>query len=276
MRLSFGNKKRKYLYDIRFWTQSGQEKRVQAVYRGDEMIFPTMSDLAERVTLDLSGMTDTEEGAYWHHAIGALKGDYPLTAAAVIWKQEFFAHVCIAGKWFDLIHKDEACPAFPLADYERGTLLLGDSGSPVVGVQVGDEVIVRVRIPQHESERLPGDLNASLDGYIHTRWLPGAYLTYYHWKNKKRHHPHRQGSVMGEPSQTRYFDLPDHKHVGHGRGYIEDMDYAVPSLVPQYGDTVFHVQIDAWNGSGITDCRMVFPAFEREFRLKVVDVVRHG
>lgn len=277
MRISFGNRRRKYLYDIRFWSQGGQEKRVLAVYQGDKKIFPTEVDLAERVTLDLSPFADSEDGAWWHHAIGVLQGDYALTSDAVKKKKPLSAHVCIAGKWFDLIRKDEACPAYPLAGYEHGTLLLGDAGVPVVGLKPGDEVEVRVQIPQHETEEFgsPGQ-NKPLSARWYTRWLPGTALRLTHIKGQKKVCPWLKGNVTGEPSKIEYFLLPYHNHQGHWRGSVDDTKYPLDALVPSYVDFAFAVELEQGGSSSISGCRMVFPQFERVFRVKVADVVRHG
>lgn len=275
MRISFGTIKRKYLYDIRFWTQGGQEKRVLAVYHGERKIFPTEADLAERVTLDLSPFADSEEGAWWHHAIGVLQGDYAMTNP--VSKKKISAHVCIAGKWFDLIRKDDACPAYPLAGYEHGTLLLGSSGVPVVGLQKGDEVEVRVKIPAHESERFASPAqDEPLSARWYTRWLPGTVMHLTHHKGQKKVCPSLAGSVTGEPSNVTYFSLPFHYHAGHWRGETGETYYAPKSLNPHYEDSVFCVNLAQAGSSAITACRLQFPAFERVFRVKVADVVRHG
>lgn len=189
------------------------------------------------------------------------------------------AHVCLAGKWFDLILKDAACPSYPLAAFGDGTLELGDQGPPVADVAVGDEALVQVRIPEHYTNSFvsPGE-DAGFERRWYTRWLPGTRFQYDHNKCRKRVCPWASGSVVGERSGKTYFNSPPHNHEGHWRGDSTGVHWVdpQPGLVPDYADDVFRVAMEVSGNSNITLCRMVFPAFSRSFRFKITDVVRHG
>lgn len=262
-----GRYRRRYVYDVRLGS-----REVKAVYVGRTKVWPTISDLAKRVTL---GALEGEDAAYWHHAIGALRGDYALAGEKAL----ISAHVCLAGKWFDLILKDDACPSYPLATFDGGTLELGDKGAPVAGVAVGDEALVQVRIPEHYTNSFvsPSE-NKGFTQRWHTRWLPGTRFQYDHYKGQKRVCPWANGSVAGERSGKTYFRAPQHNHAGHGRGNSTGVHWRnpEPGLVPDYDDDVFRVTMNVGGSSGITLCRMAFPAFSRSFRFKITDVVRHG
>lgn len=270
MRISQGRFKRRYVYDVRLGTRA-----VRAVYYGGQKIWPTLNDLAERVTL---AAPQGIEGAYWQHAIGVLQGEYELLSSFFEKAGVPIAHCCVAGKWFNLELRDAACPAYPLAKYDSGTLVLGANGVPVSAVSVGDEVLIQVKIPKHytKSFKSPSE-DEGISQRWYTRWLPGTRFVYTHYKGQKKVNAWAGGKVVGEKSRQTYFDSPLHQHGGDFRG---DTGFHwcnhVDGLKPDYDEEVFLVNMQVGGCSAISLCRMAFPAFTRTFRFRITDIVRHG
>lgn len=270
MRITQGSFRRRYLYDVRLGSRA-----VRAVYYGGRKIWPTLNDLAERVTVAIpQGL----EGAYWHHAIAMLNGNYAFTEIGV--QQPFSAYACIAGKWFNLVRWDATLPAFPLAGYEAGTLVLGDNGVPMADVAIGGEVLVQVSIPEHQTNSFESpDENVAVNQLWYTRFLPGTSFLYDHNKGQKRVCPWADGYVQGVKSGKMYFLAERHNHEGHYRADSTGLHWGTPVAYqnqPDYDDDTFRVVLNVWGSSRVKQCYMVFPAFARTFRFKITDIVRHG
>lgn len=260
MRVTHGEKKRRYVYEMRLG-----EQRVARVYHGQQMIFPTLKDTLAGCVLDVVATENTLAGAFFEHALqavtaGASEGCHLLMDAG--------------GRTFSL---GAEYGRYPVAGYDgHGGVSFGEAGPLASALRVGDEVTLRLTVPARESEsfKSPGQ-NVGFSETWAARWLPGTTMVYSHYKGQKKVCSWASGEVRGRQSGKVYIAALWHNHPGHGRWSNTHAVSEVPGLVPDYADAAFDVSMQVGGSSGIVYCKLLFPAFSETLKMRVIATTRH-
>lgn len=262
MRISLGKLVRRYVYGVRLG-----ERKVKAVYYGDKLIWPTLSDTVYSCVLDVAAIEGSLAGAQFFHALEAVRnGGVGL---------DCYVLMMAGGREYML---SKGFGRYDVAAWDgHATATFGDSGPLASALQVGDEVTLRLVVPESRTTAAasPGQ-NAGFSEAWETRWLPGASLVYSHTKGQKRVCPWAYGVLTAEPSGMTYVTAPWHNHPGHRRSSsLVHVCQPESWLVPSYADRVFRVHMDVGGSSTITMCYIQFPQFTSTIKMKVAAVTRH-
>lgn len=265
MRATNGKRVRKYVYDVRLG-----DNKAAALYRGDEKLWPTLSDTVYSCVLDVNELEGSVDKAYWVHALDAVEklgktADCSMNLRAG--GREYTLNA--AGVW--------------RADFDgRATVVFGDNGPLWEKLQPGDAVEVVARIPARNGERL----------------VIKGYET---WKTLSWEWPLIAGARFGmelsnfsrKRSTYSYFrmvkSLPSGREWNAYKGSQKHVRKPLtkedlikePSLQP--GDTTCSCEVMTSGGCYYDPSKgqfqyvfPVWPAFTRVFRFKVSAVTRHG
>ena len=236
--------------------------RVDRVMHGRELVWPTLSDTVAKVVLDVPALDGTLEGAYWEHAMAGLD------AGAQVFVRAGGREYVLDGDYmqYERAHWDGA-----------GGIVFGDNGPFLEDLQEGDEVEVRLVVPEAQTESFESPREN--EGFEHAwvcRWLPDTALVYSHYKGQKKVCSWAHGTVTGAASGLVYVAAPHHIHEGHKRETDVHTVYPAEGFEPDYRDERFLVEMEVGGSSGITACYLRFPAFNVRFKIKVSGVVRHA
>lgn len=262
MRISLGKLVRRYVYGVRLG-----EQRVTAIYHGDKLIWPTLSDTVYSAVLDVASIEDTLQGSQFWHALEAVqkKG-----AAA-----DCYILLTAGGREYMLAR---GFGRYDVAAWDgHATAVFGDNGPLSEALKAGDEVTLKLVVPETATTKAasPGQ-NVGFSHTWETRWLPGTTLVYSHYKGQKKVCAWASGKLTAQPSGKLYVTAPWHNHPGHGRPpYLTHVCKPDAGLVPSYADRLFTAAMQVGGSSGITYCYMQFPKFTATIKLKVSAVTLH-
>lgn len=268
MRVTVGNMKRRYLYDCRLGS-----RRIVRKMKAGRQIWPTLSDLVRYAVLDMSPLEGALEGAYWAHALSAVSASSSASR---------YMQVEAGGKVFLLL---SSFGQYDVAGFEHATLDFGDYGPLATSFGVGDEVVVTAVVPRRELSHAWYSYNAMSSLSYDVPFLPGMALRVRVQKGQKRVSAGVNYALRGVSSGVGHI-VGDAKKNGHCRGQYWGTAYAAPgrvidgwvsSYVASYraGDSGLLLQLQGYYG-GQGEAYVIVPAFTRVFRLRVLDVVRHG
>lgn len=271
MRKTIGKYVRRYLYDKRLG-----DRRVVAIYRDGVKIWPTLSDTVYSCVLDVAAVEGALDWAYWLHAVDALA---KLGASA-----ECYMKLTAGGREYML---GSTFGGWYLAEFDgRATVVFGDHGPLATKLRVGDEVTVRMRVPERESARCSVEGESVTECYEALPWLPGCRIGFTVSKGRKKTNAHWGFSVVGADSGVSHVDgygLIE----GHGRGdwgmavWAKEMQVnagKVERWQDEYeaGDRGVAVRWVSYNGgTTLSDCRLVWPRFDKVIKLRVAAVTLH-
>ncbi len=264
MRSTNGKRVRKYVYDVRLG-----DNKAMALHRGDEKLWPTLSDTVYSCVLDVNELESSVDKAYWVHALDAVEkigetADCSMTLRAG--GREYTLNA--AGVW--------------RADFDgRATVVFGNDGPLVDKLRVGDEVEVTARIPARNGEQL---LIKRYNGWVTLSWewplIAGT----------------RFGMILRNFSRKRsnYSSFGMVKSLPSGRGWNANKGNQKHASRPlTRGDLI--KEADLQPGDMACSCEVMtsggcyydpskgqyqyafpaWPAFTRVFRFKVSAVTRH-
>lgn len=265
-----GETVRKYVYDVRLG-----ERKAAALYCGDRMLWPTLSDTLAGCVLDVNELEGSADYAFWVHALGAVAR---LGASA-----ECYMKLTAGGRDYML---GSTFGAWYKAGYDgRATVDFGEDGPLWEALRVGDEVRVQLVVPEHEGEPVRAAENGAAEGVTWLPWMPGSYLRVNVVKGKKRVSAGCRFKVTGQNSGTVHVEGYAQKN-GHCRGSFWGCAYAaaggvINGCVEGFDDAF--VQGDEsllvrgeWYNAGSGELVPVFPGFRKTIRFKVSAVTRHG
>lgn len=262
MRLTLGQLVRRYLYGVRLG-----ERRVTAIYHGNKLIWPTLSDTVYSAVLDVPSIEHTLAGAQFWHALQAVQRNGASESCYIL--------LNAGGRDYMLLARGFG--RYEVAEWDGfATVVFGDNGPLASALKAGDEVTLRLVVPAFESDSYASPKeNEGFNGTWTTRWLPGTMLQYSHYKGQKRVCSWASGEVRGRQSGTLYIAAGWHNHQGHGRWDNEHAVEEVPGLVPAYADALFDVSMQVGGSSAITSCKLLFPPFAAAIKVRVSAVRRH-
>ena len=262
MRKTIGKLIRKYLYDKRLGT-----RRVVAIYRDGEKIWPTLRDTVASFVIDTNELEGTVDWAYWLHALDAVE---KLGAGA-----ECYIKLTAGGREYML---GETFDNWYLAGYDgRATVVFGDNGPLWDKLQPGDEVVVELRVPAREST----EYNEEAVCYL--PHLSGTKLRVVFSKGKKDKWAGRRFTVTGQPGGVVHWggscETSEHKRGTKTRvlpGNTHKWYKAVHNDAMVAGETSLEVNTagigSATRSGGVT---FLWPGFSTQLRLRVSAVIRH-
>lgn len=263
MRSTNGKRVRKYVYDVRLG-----DNKAAALYRGNEKLWPTLSDTVYSCVLDVNELEGSVNRAWWLHALDAVsKGVGSECYMKLRAGGREYMLGATFGNWY-------------LAEYDgRATVVFGDNGPLWEKLQPGDEVSVELRVPARESAEFEGQSVCYLPYLTNTRMR----VSFTKWK-KKRHAGRRfevgasAGNVVHyggycETSEHKRGNktrvLPSNTHKWYNRVYNNNMVVGETSLAI---DTA-PIGSGGGPGGGVT---FLWPGFITRLRFKVSAVTRHG
>lgn len=268
MRITIGRFKRRYLYDCRLGC-----RRVVKKMKGGVQIWPTLPDLVRYAVLDVSPLEGTLEGAYWAHALDAVRSQS---------SESRYMRLQAGGKSYHLL---TSFGQYDVAGYDHATLDFGDHGPLASRFGVGDEVEVRVQVPQREWPHLAYGYWGASSMQYDVPFIPGMAVRVRVQKGRKKVSAGVSFWLRGVGSNAAHI-VGNAQKNGHCRGQYWGTAYAGPGWVidgcvqsfsNHYvpGDSGLSLGFQGYFG-GEGEGFLVSPKFARVFRLKVVDVVRHG
>jgi len=271
MRKTIGKFVRRYLYDKRLGG-----RRVLEIWRDGKKIWPTLGDTVYSCVLDVAAVEGSIDWAYWLHALDA--------AARLGAGAECHIKLAAGGREYML---NSTFGGWYLARYDgRATVVFGDDGPLVEKLRVGDEVVARLVVPQHEGAAVGTAWeNQSVSGSEPLPWLPGSCLRVLVQKGRKKMSAGCRFCVTGRPSGTVHVQGFAQKN-GHCRGsywgnaFARDM-WVINGRVGRYCDGAVagdgRLDVEAcWYNAGCGRVFPVFPGFDRVIRFRVSAVTRHG
>lgn len=262
MRVSLGKLVRRYVYGVRLG-----ERRVSAIYHGDKLIWPTLSDTVYSAVLDVAAIEGTLAGAQFWHALEAVQKKGA--------EKDCYILMTAGGREYMLV---DGFGRYDVAVWDgHATAVFGDNGPLSDELQAGDEVTLRLVVPESMTTKAasPGE-NQPFSQTWETRWLPGTTLVYSHYKGKKKVCPWANGSLTAAPSGKTYVVAPWHNHAGHKRSpYLVHVCNPAADLKPSYVDRLFTVNMQVGGASAISYCYMQFPKFAATIKVKVSAVTLH-
>lgn len=263
MRISLGNLVRRYVYGVRLG-----EKRVTAIYHGDKLIWPTLSDTVYAAVLDVASIEDTLQGAQFWHALEAVRS----RGAAM----DCYILLTAGGREYMLV---AGFGRYDVAAWDgHATVVFGDNGPLSEALRAGDEVSLKLMVPESTTTRVASPRqNVGFSHTWETRWLPGATLVYSHYKGQKKVCAWASGTLTAQPSGKLYITAPWHNHPGHGRPpNLVHICKPDAGLVPSYADRSFTADMQVGGSSGINYCYMQFPKFTATIKMRVSAVTLHA
>lgn len=260
MRKTIGKLVRRYLYDKRLG-----DRKVVAIYRDDVKVWPSLSDTAYSMVIDVNELEGSVNRSWWLHALDAVsKGAGPecymkLTAGG----RDY-----MLGKTFDNWY---------LAEFDgRATVVFGDNGPLMEKLHAGDEVSVELRVPARESAEFEGQCVCYLPHLAKTR------LRVVFHKGQKRRWAGRRFRVTGQAGGVVHWggscETSEHKRGKKTRvlpGNTHKWYNAVHDDAMVAGETQLLIDtaaIGSGIGGGLT---FLWPGFTVTLRFKVSAVTRH-
>ncbi|MGN0869471.1 MAG: hypothetical protein ACI4O9_08130 [Akkermansia sp.] len=261
MRVTLGKTVRAFVYRAMLG-----DNRLQAICHGEEQIWPTLADTVRSCILDVAAIEGSAAGAYFAHALRQLELLGAASGRCVL--------VVAGGRTYSL---NGELPGYDVVRYDAGVLDFGDEGPCADALRDGDMVALRLVMPQRFSESFVSpSQNVGFERSWDECWLPGTVWQYAHWKGQKKVCSWASGYVDGVPSGVRYLTDPWHNHPGHWRGDSWHSVVPVEGFVPDYNDRALRCHMDVGGSSGVSVCRLVFPAFYVSLNLAVASVTLHG
>lgn len=267
MRVTIGKIKRAYLYDCRLGS-----RRVIKKMKNGVQIWPTHRDLVRYAVLDLAPITNTVEGAYWQHALAAVRSGS--------W-EGCRIRVTAGGRAYNLL---TTYGRYDVAGYEHATLDFGDHGPLMTSLKSGDRVSVSLVIPEKEWTHVWYNENRA-ESSFGVPFIPGSSVRLCVVKGQKKRSAGVRFELKGAASGSTHIAGYAQKN-GHGRGTFWGTAYAASgailngwvegfhnAVIP--GDASMSLAMTGYNG-GSGEGFIVTPGFSLSLKLKVLSTVRHG
>ena len=270
MRVTYDSYARRYVWAIRAGTSP-----VRRIMYGDRQIWPSNEDRVRTAAVDMSALDGTLEGAYWLHALDAVKDKA---------SESCFMKLHAGGRTLLL---QNAYGTLARAVYSRGVIDFGDEGPLAEDLRPGSMIEVSAVVPRRRATVAYASVVPAEPVWELPR-LPGSTLYFGSEKGRKRTCPTATFEWWGEPSHTlhlRAFWI----RFGHRRGFW-DMELACRAgtgaangsvsagydrFVP--GDRRSVVRISQIGGAGepVRVCP-TYPPFRMSWRLRVTAITTNA
>lgn len=261
MRKTVGKFVRRYLYDKRVG-----DRKVSAIYLGDKKVWPSLSDTAASMVLDVTAAEGSVNWAWWLHALDAVskRCDAECYMKLTAGGRDYMLGATF-GSWY-------------LAGFDgRATVTFGDDGPLMSKLRVGDEVTVQLRIPARESAEFEGQCVCYLPYLTNTRMR-----VVFH-KGQKRRWAGRRFRVTGQAGGVVHYggscETSEHKRGKKTRvlpGNTHKWYNAVYNNSMVAGETQLDIDTAAIGSGGGGGVTFLWPGFMTRLRFKVSAVTRHG
>lgn len=259
MRVTLGNAKRRFVYDVKFGS-----RQIRRIMYGGKQIWPDDTERVATMAVDMSGMEGSLDGAYWVHALEAVRAGcgekchMKLRAGG----RDYLLQTTY-GKWKKAV-------------YDAGVVDFLGNGPLREDLRVGDTVKVSLVVPQVKTGSIGGSQsryeaqalwNYENGRYVTSQYPPTIPHTSVHGffcKGQKKVSTGNRIIVRASGGRV----LMD-KHLqqnGHRRGeydwdwgtvgFCQGCEYVTLTVVP-------HQSRGPWGGY------FIYPAFTRSIRLKV-------
>lgn len=241
----------------------GGNIRAVALNHGEKKLWPSDGNYAMGLRVELP-KPGTLDYLYWLHVQRAMQGVDAGSANC-------YLRFTINNGTHYYINKSPDGSA-PLR-MEGEVIQLTSGVRTILADYIGSTLPFGALVPAHTSDNFTSP--AQNVGFAHTLlepWLPGTTLTYSHWKGQKKVCSWASGNLVGLRTGRTYITAPWHNHPGHWRGDSTHTHGEVAGLVPDYTAEPLRLSMEVGGSSGISACRLTYPAFWRIFNLKVKEV----
>ena len=261
MRKTIGKLVRRYLYDKRLG-----DRKVAAIYRGGVKVWPSLSDTAYSMVIDVNELEGSVNRGWWLHALDAVE---KLGAGA-----ECYIKLTAGGRDYML---GSTFDNWYLAEFDgRATVVFGDNGPLMEKLHPGDEVSVELRVPARESAEFNGQCVCYLPHLTRTQMR-----VVFH-KGQKRRWAGRRFRVTGQAGGVVHWggscETSEHKRGKKTRvlpGNTHKWYKAVHNDAMVAGETQLDIDTAAIGSGGGGGVTFLWPGFTTTLRLKVSAVTRH-
>ena len=263
MRKTFGKFVQRYLYDKRLG-----DRKVVAIYRDGVKIWPTLSDTAYSMVIDMNALNGSVNRAWLLHALDAVK--QMGVSLECYMKLRAGGRDYMLGATFD---------DWYLAEYDgNATVVFGDNGPLMENLRPGDEVSVELRVPARESAEFEGQCVCYLPH------LTGTQMRVVYRKDEKDRWAGRRFTVTGQEGDVVHWggscETSEHKRHTHRRllpGWTKKWRHRVHDDTMVAGETQLNIDTTAIGSAkrGLGGVTFLWPGFTTRLRFKVSAVVRH-
>lgn len=262
MRKTIGKLVRRYLYDKRLG-----DRKVAAIYRGGVKVWPSLSDTAYSMVIDVNELEGSVNRGWWLHALDAVsKG----ASSECHMKLTAGGRDYMLGNTFDNWY---------LAEFDgRATVVFGDNGPLMEKLHPGDEVSVELRVPARESSEFEGQAVCDLPHLTKTQ------MRVVFSKGRERRWAGRRFRVTGQAGGVVHWggncDTSEHKRGEKTRvlpGWTKKWYNRVHNDAMVAGETQLNIDTTAIGSAtrGLGGVTFLWPGFTTRLRFKVSAVVRH-
>lgn len=262
MRKTIGRFKRRYLYDCRLGT-----RRIVKKMKDGRQIWPTLSDLVRYAVLDVQALEGEEDRCFWIHALAAAQ-EGALSEGGML-------RLVAGERQYALFESSD--PRENVVGLAHDTLDFGDAGPLATALRSGDWVEVQAVIPARRSPSLKAqyDNQLGITGEWRLPFLPGCFVRAINNKGQKKVCSWVAVRFSGVASGQVYVSGSG-LDQGHNRGvrwktFRPNASVGVDPFSPET-----RLVVDTGGSCFLYEAYVQFPAFTRVFRLRVLDVVRHG
>ena len=236
--------------------------QVRALYQGTDKLWPSDGTYAMglRIETPQPGLLDY---LYWLHTMSAVNG-------ADIGTSSCYLRFQVNDTYYYIGASPDESPALQI----KGEVVQLNSGIRTLLMDyIGSTLRFEAVIPSRTGTNYKSPReNVGFNHVLLEPWLPGTYLTYTHYKGKKKVCSHANGTLTGIQTGKVYIDAPWHNHQGHKRGSNTHVCKEVQGLVPDYDAEPLRLNMAVGGASAISSCYLTYPAFSRVFNLTVKSV----
>ncbi len=257
MKISYNNISGKQVYDARLG-----ERKVQAIYRGDEKIYPDNSARIHQLRLDISGWAGTPEGSCWEQAIEAVSVHADATRYIRLTAERTYLVANTYG-------------SYPLASYLGGGLFqfaLGE-GPLVQNLRLGDTAALQIRLPLLKSFSIGGDQEHNQPvSRLYPSCPSGTEVRGYFGKGQKRVSTGVRIVVESLPSGKPLLNRHQQQD-GHCRG---DYNWNYGQCGPIAGDTQVRLTVYPHQPRGGWGGYFIYPAAARTLTARIIQLIKEA
>lgn len=240
----------------------GGNIRAVALYQGATKLWPSDGNYAMGLRVELP-QPGTPDYLYWLHVQLAMQG-------VDMGSSKCYLRFTINGTYYYINSSPDGSSPLKM---EGEVIQLTSGVRTLLADYIGSTIPFEALIPARKGENYTSP--SQNVGFSHTLlvpWLPGTSLTYSHWKGQKRVCSWANGNLVGMRTGKTYITAPWHNHPGHWRGNSTHTYGAVEGLVPDYTAEPLRLSMAVGGSSGISECRLTYPGFNRVFNLTVKEV----
>lgn len=266
MKAALGTIPDKYIYTACVGAQA-----LKYIYRGTDKIWPDNANRITAITLDITALENTINGAYWALALQAIaSGTTPSRCIKLT----------SGGRTYCL---NTTYSTYPVAYYEgNGRITYPHQTGPLSNtLKPGDNIILQLVIPTFDSLRVTGTQEDGAGGiytpgnktlqHTYTPAIPGTIVRRYFNKGQKKVSTGVRTQIQSQPSGTILHDSYRQQN-GHGRAGYDENAYPGEAITYHPGDTTAHITVWPHQARGNWGGYLRYPAFNHNFTLKILSI----